>query len=309
MKEHRLEPPLLLAVMIGGLLLGWATGTCADTSDILTLQDNDWRYSEIFINSPALRETNLVGISEFRDPNGVNHLIQDWWWYRSSSNVAGTREFGLSNQTSFTQVSPRRINMTYREPTGDVPNALEFQFDYTLSARDARNANLAIVWTIKNLLNQEQAVTFYSFFDPALNNDPTNDTETLIAGMPGERTFATLVTDPEPNGLQLDIRGRLGQGEVENSLSSHWELRNGNSIVTSLADNDRTFLADKESPVGPGNVQGAYSWSFLIAPDAMVLGVFSKTLSPRPVPEPDSVLLFSAGLLGLLGYGWLRRGK
>jgi hypothetical protein len=91
---------------------------------------------------------------------------------------------------------------------------------------------------------------------------------------------------------------------VATPAGSHWEIGGFPSILTSLEDANTTILADASSPYN-GDVTWAWQWDFNIAGDSSVL--ISKDRRIGVVPEPASILLLGAGLVGLAGAARRRR--
>jgi hypothetical protein len=86
-----------------------------------------------------------------QDTYGANwSCTQHWWWYRATPG--DTREYSVSNQTSFTQNSPGQATIVYSEPVGTIPNALQITFVYTLTGEIAGpdTAVVTIDITIQN---------------------------------------------------------------------------------------------------------------------------------------------------------------
>ena len=111
MDVKRLIPITIMLIALG------AMGAFAATINSFTLTDavTGWTYQEG--NLTGQRMTATGGLASSFSVNGLNQLTQSWWWYRSGTGAyADTREYALSNETAFTQISPNQVQLTYLEP-------------------------------------------------------------------------------------------------------------------------------------------------------------------------------------------------
>jgi len=100
------------------------------------------------------------------------------------------------------------------------------------------------------------------------------------------------------NSNTVDETGGLGdmQETVHTPVASHQEAEAFPITINKLNDGVATTLADNSS-AGPGDITWTYQWDASIAPGETLL--ISKDMRVVLVPEPSTMMLVLAGLLGL----------
>lgn len=137
------------------------------------------------------------------------------------------------------------------------------------------------------------------FYQPTLNTNPP-----LIEGTNYRASFkaALLAPGSDPDNAILFVDVTTG-GSTQARL------------MTPLLDSTwRQYSLDFTATAA--DASGGYRVSFLSGYAAQnglsttadqVFGIDSVSLAPAPVPEPSTLVLLSAGLLGLLAYAWRKR--
>lgn len=292
------------------MLIVWgAAGVYADAPvNSFTLTDPvfGWTYQES--NLIGQRTTATGGLPSVFSVNGLNQLQQDWWWYRSGTGTfADTREYALSNETSFTQLAANKVQLTYLEPAenGGLPGALQFQLEYTLTATSTAAAQVEIDWTVSNLTNNNLAVNMFGYIDPDLMNTADNDSALKLQfdNVSGQvRIF--------DGGTPATMDLIAGTAERSPNLLA-WEVATFDTTRAKLSDGDLDNLSNTVSNLlGPGDVTTAFQWQNTVQAGGSCSGTLIKSPSnciPTPVvPELGSLVLALPGLAALTA---LRRRK
>ena len=307
----------LLASLAGSVLCAAAS---AQTS-YLSLWDHNFRYQVAQItpsgNGSRTNTTMGSGTEIFPTeswPTGyapqvdpANHTwagddnqrwscTQHWWWYRGSPG--DTREYSVSNQTSYVQNSPGQLTMTYAEPVGATANALLFTFVYTLTGEAAGpdTAVLTVDFTIQNTSASTLSATLFNFINlnagglqypggaSAVSDDPwsyqssagysefrVNQSVTLATPF---LTFGAL----GDTAVQNDRWGGTGSSPAFSRVSF------GNTTIQ-----DMPRLNSESSPMSATGAEwsGGIEWTRSLAPGASFVGkVYVGYNTTAPVTPP-----------------------
>jgi hypothetical protein len=130
-------------------------------------------------------------------------------------------------------------------------------------------------------------------------------------------TFSSPVINPVFHVFNQDFRNYSFLGGITPTVVSGLNLVAAGSMV---GDNDGGLTADFAADSNKGNPAGSAYGSFMLAgtfttiqwtrpltPGAVVTDGNALAVSATAVPEPSSVVLMGAGVVGVLGYGWRRR--
>lgn len=175
-------------------------------------------------------------------------------------------------------------------------------------------------WTVTDLVNRN-TYSLGSFDATAVNSSgtvvgwgqfngisPTNDQQWLEWNSSGQMTFLGTLGYSQPNDSPLGINDSGvvvgyclttagGQDACIYGLGGNNTVQDMNTAFASIIPSGwslaaATAIDDHGNVIGYGNDNGTTE-AFLIAPNA--------------VPEPSTLLLMAAGLVGLLAYAWRKR--
>ncbi|MFT3686902.1 MAG: GC-type dockerin domain-anchored protein [Phycisphaerales bacterium] len=208
------------------------------------------------------------------DTWGANwSCTQHWWWYRATPG--DTREYSVSNQTSFVQNSLGQATITYSEPVGAIPNALLFTFVYTLTGEVAGPDTAVVVIDIS--IQNTSTVTLTPALFSWIN---------LNAG-----------------GLQYPVQGGAQAFNDDvwsyQSYADHSEYRVNQSVT--LATPYLTFGSIGDTSVQNDRWGGAGS-----GPQFLRTAFANTTIQDMPRLNSESMPLTTTGIEWSGGVEWLR---
>lgn len=246
-----------------------------------TLTDGGWTYFE---------DIDQLGIGGFVDPNSTNHMSQNWWWFHTKDQPS---ELPLINLQSLTQPAPNQVSLSFVENSpsiGSYPSTFLFQLDYTLTASSPTSAKVTIQWTVTLQSGYPEEFGFFPYFNFDLNNTPFDDTAQLVsASNPYQIQFGD-------GAATAIIRGSVTAYSGP-SFGFRWQIDRNPALLNTLLDSSFNHLSNSTSPL-TGDVEGAFEFLFSMSnPGATVSGTLEKLLI---VPEPASVWVLGAGLIGVL---------
>lgn len=232
---------------------------------------------------------------------GQNQLVQQWFWYRvgnsgpeQSIDTLGTPTVTLFNGSSGVTTTYTTANFT-----------LSIRYLLTGGAvvgSGHANADIAETITITN--NTANPLNFHLFQYSDFDMDgPAGDTVSLgVLGTPPR-----FIVADQTNGATVSL-----SETVVTPKANHGEVATFPLILNKLNDGLTTTLNDSVGPVGPGDVAWALQWDFTgIGNDYAAIPAFGSAIISKDkfldvvipgggVPEPASLGLLSAGLMGLL---------
>ncbi len=230
--------------------------------------------------------------------DGVDHLSQQWFWYR----VGNAAEAPLANGGNLILVGEIASNgdfdvgnehmvALYR----DVDNRFTIQVTFDLNGGLPGNStsDIAEVITINNLTNSSLDFHFYQYTDLDLGGDATD--------------LAVVIEDAdEPHhAMQYDESFVMSE-TTENPTATHGEVGLYPTTLAELSDGVATTLSDSLGPVGPGDLTWAFEWDIVIPANGT--WQLSKDKQIRPfVPEPMTMAGLVLGIGALVGYTKKRR--
>ncbi len=284
-----MQRSFLLSLVVS--ILGVPVSLWAHTSEF-TIADGSVTYH---LENLEEQRLGLVGGLADYFVGGPSHTFQNWWWYRSHMD---TREYALggtpeSHTQIFGQVTaPNSARIIYSEPIhdGQLPNALLFDFEYTLSdlMPDTEKPDLGILtiaFKVRNLADHTIPVHLFGYFDFDVNGDFVDD----VAELGGVSNHIQHVADI-PQGTQNPADGVV----IASSTGlAGWQISPFADILADLSDDNIDNLSNSGSPFGPGDYTGAFQWSFELEPGGEFVGSLTKIVNV--VPEPSSLLGLGLG--------------
>ncbi|MEK6677761.1 MAG: hypothetical protein AABZ47_19175 [Planctomycetota bacterium] len=223
--------------------------------------------------------------------DGVNHLSQEWFWYRTGSMtselsvdtldilVQGTTDTNFDGDHDTFYIRYGDLN-DRQVPAFTIE--LAFRIDGALNGTGISDIGEQI--TITNFSDNDLDIKFFQYNDADLNGGST-DTSINIMGSP-ENTARQ-----EDTGVQV-------HETVVTPAPNHYEAGLFSATRDSLNDNNTTTLNDVNSVAGPGDFTWAFQWDILL--DSEEAFQISKDKNIAAVPAP------AAALLGVLGLALVR---
>ncbi len=233
------------------------------TAPSITLaQITDFAISDGSVNFSltglTLNRTNTNGgLGDLRTATGaVEHLFQNWFWYRAG---ADTREYALSNQVVGSAFG-NRARLVYQEPSNDgaTANALRVEIEYTVSDLTSvgrpDTAEVVVAFKVQNLTANTLVVQFFNYNDLDLGATATGDSATAGGALNHIQMITDSATTTSTSAVYKASSTNLGAFQIGAFAS----------IRTNLADTDLDNLSSSGSPF-VGDYTGAFQWGVSLA--------------------------------------------
>jgi hypothetical protein len=251
-----------------------AAGSTASAQ--LVLQDGN-SSADFSLNTQAGQHSWVV--------DGVNHMYQQWFWYRAGSDqfersldslaIVGVQ---VTDTNPFVDPRPDTLDALYRDPRFDTELNVSLRGGTPGSNRSDIGEQIRITNTTGGFL----PFHFFQYVDLDLNGT-IPDTQVRITG----------------GNTAVQSDGAFAVSEsVVTPMPSHYEVNFYANTLTSLNDGLPTTLNDNPGPLGPGDLTWAFQWDFNLAPGQSVLISKDKSIVPAPA---------SAALLAIGGLAAARR--
>jgi len=211
----------------------------------------------------------------------VEHLAQQWFWYRVGStggeraiDTLGSRFHG----TTDANFDGDHETLYVRYEDGQLRVTVMF----VLNGAEPGNpsADIAESIQITNLTSGTMDLHFFQFGDFDLGGTATDESVRIL----------------DARGARQEDIGFYASEVVLTPRADHWQADSAQTIFSNLNDGLPTTLTDAAGPVGPGDLGWAFQWdrtlrggeSFLISEDKQI------------VPEPITMSLIAVGGVVLL---------
>lgn len=248
--------------------LAFATLAVGIGSAQVTLRDGNSR-ADIDPNSSTGMYNFKVG--------GVDHLFQQWFWYRHDG-MGDEASIDTISTATVTQLALNQASLRY--DNGII--RVEVFYLLTGGTPGSGQGDIAESIRITNVSNTVMNLAFFQYTDFDLNDSPGGD----------------VVVNANANTMQQS-EGLVAASEtVATPAANHWEVGGFPSIITKFFDGLATTLSDSGSPFGPGDGTFAWQWNRTLNPNGSFL--ISKDKRIEAVPEPASMIALGTGLVGLV---------
>ena len=226
----------------------------------------------------------------FWEVDGINHLFEQWFWYRVGDTGPEKRvnstnlDLGTSGATDTNfDGYDETLFLTYVGSDFTI----ELTFVLTGGPSDSDKSDIAEVISITNTSATALDFHFYQY------------TDFDLGGFLGDT-----VVKKNANTFHQEDPYYVAGEVVGTPAPSRWEAGLFPSTLNRLNDGVATDLNNSSGPA-TGDATFAWQWDMGIAAgDALVI---SKDKNITPVPEPGTLLLLGSGLLGLAVYTRRRR--
>ncbi|MGC8783438.1 MAG: PEP-CTERM sorting domain-containing protein [Armatimonadota bacterium] len=259
---------LALVAALGWMLVGTSQATT------FTLTDNGWTYYE---------DVASQGWGNFVDPNSVDHMYQNWWWFRT--NLDGY-EKPLANLVSMMPGGANSVSLVFTEDAGSLPNALLFNLNYTLTGVSANSAYVNISWSIQHIYGQMPipiTVDFFAYSDFDLNGTPGGDT--AFAPLPVHVLYNEGTTTVDVIASETALVG--------------YDIDNYPNLLNLLNDSSVYNVSGSAPSTVPGDMTNVFQWRQTLGLGQELRGGLTKVVTlgrPPVIPEPGTWMLMLSGL-------------
>jgi len=252
-----------------GVLVGLGVAVSPTGAAIITLED---------ANSTAVWDLYSSAGQMDWTIDGVDHMGQQWFWYRVGSS---DREYSVDTLTPGTPTTvdtngSGKNNLLFVEYTSEA-SSFTVSLTFLLTGGTTGGGNSDIMESIKVVNTGSESLDFHLFqyCDFDLTATPDNDTVRISGGNTANQTDpAHVVTET-----------------VATFKPDHFAVGEQPDIRDLLEDAAPTTLGDDAGPLGPGNVTWAFQWDKTIAAGGSLLISKDKNVTPEPAT------------LGLMGVG------
>jgi hypothetical protein len=271
----------------GALMLGMiSVAASRSEAAVITLQDQN---STALIDPDSSAGMLAWVIDGSTGP--VNHLYQQWFWYRIGSTgdeasidtlspvvIAG----GGAKDNDF---DPGNESVSMKYANANLQVVVDYQLVGSSVGTNTSYINESI--TLKNLSASAYTLHFYQYSDFDLGGTANNDSVTVVDLYKAEQA------DGPPGNTLSEIVGNTVGGGLS---PTHHEANTFGNTLASFQDGLPTTLNDNNT--ASGDVTWAFQWDFTLDPGQSRTIVKQKGLG---VPEPASLVLFGMSLIGVAG--------
>jgi hypothetical protein len=261
MKLRNAKNSGLIACTLAVVLLTSITSVRA--VPLVTLTDGN-SQAWVDVNSPAGMNQWIV--------DGVNHLNQQWFWFRSGNVLPAP--INAIGPAVWYQSAVNKLNTTYANAAYSV------QIDYTLTGGGLGTADIGEGIKIHNFTANPLSFTFYQYSDFNLLNTPGGDSVQMDASLAYQSKGATQIAEgiiaPNASAFEANVTGLA------------------TSTLSKLGSTPGLILNNNGSAAG--DVTWAFQWDLLIAPFSDEIITKDKLINMSVVPEPGALPLIGLGV-------------
>lgn len=209
--------------------------------------------------------------------DGVDHLCQQWFWYRIGDQGPESSVETLG-PAIVNQATPRYVTTLY-----SAPGSFNLQVDYLLTGGTAgsRTSDIAESIRIVNLSGGVLPFRFFQYVNFDLNGVPAGDYVRLVnANTMAQWKPGVVLTETE---------------SVDTPAGKYYDVAFWPQTLNELNDQLPTTLHNVAGPIGPGDATWAFEWVY----DIPVGGTMLISKDKRITPEPTTLALLALGGLFL----------
>lgn len=244
-------------------------------------------------NSTAvITSESSEGMSEWTI-DGVNHLSQQWFWYRIGNAAEASIDTltfidGGVTDTNFDE-DDDTLYLRYANDQAATQFTVEVRFILDGGSIGSGVSDIAEQISLTNTGDEPLDFHFFQYSDFDLGGDGADDTVELA----------------NANAVRQSDAGWTVSETVVTPAADAFELDFYPVTRSRLDDDAATTLGNAfgAGPVGPGDVTWAFQWDETIAPG----GAFQISKDKNITPEPASLALLVLGIIPLLRTGAKRR--
>lgn len=279
----------LFGRMMGSMLVAGVVALAAAPTakaGVYTIQDGN-SYAEFDTGSQSGMYNWFV--------DGVDHMHQQWFWYRAG-------EMGEERSLDTLAIDVEGTTDTDFDGNDDVLFVryvmqglfeIEVRFSITGGVYGSGTADVAEQIAVHNLSQRELSFSFFQYNDADLNGSATDT---------GVQIFNT----PAGSASRQSDAGVTLHETVVTPKPAHYEANTYPNTLGSLNDNAVTTLNDNGAIFGANDYTWAFQWDFVLnghgrSGDSFII---SKDKQITAVPAPGALLL---GAMGMSLIGWIKR--
>lgn len=208
--------------------------------------------------------------------DGVNHLTQQWFWYRAGpmgmEESVSTLQL-VSAVLSDGDLDPghERLAVTY----AGLGFTLQLDLTLTGGAVGSGASDLLEVISFQKTGQEDLEFHFFQYADFDLNGDALDDSVAITGGNTAQQSDGNVISE-----------------SVVTGPPDHHQVDVFSNILDALNDSDVDDLNDASGPVRDDNLTWAFQWDFTLGDDGVIISK-NKNL----VPEPGALTVLVAGTL------------
>jgi hypothetical protein len=225
-------------------------------------------------SAPTTGTTTSNPLVSFSTDGGTtDHVFQNWWWYRLSTD---TREFSLnSSGGGATSSFAGNVGMMQQ-------NYPSFRADMTweVESTGATTGFYTSRVTITNTSSSTISISLFNYMDIDLGGSAGGDSASLIA----------------PNLIQITDASTPWVGQYSGTDADNYQVASWPSLRSQLADSDEDNFDNTGLPFGPGDFTGGYQWTNIPVDP----GFSRSVVVTFAIPAPGAFTLAGLGALAMI---------